>query len=209
VRLPSGQNIQSMIDEEMQQRGRGSGPEGPYATMSLFGGAPSQGHRFVFVVDRSKSMGSSGLGGMRAVEQELEAALKLLDVNHRFNIMAYNHSTVAFSGRSLAPATKENIDGAEQFFAQVAAFGSTNHGRAIHSALALRPDVIYLFTDGGDPFLTPNQLNEIASIAKNQGATIHCVQFGLGPMQKDDSFLIRLAAMTHGGYQYVDMGSRK
>ncbi len=198
-----------MIDEEMQQRGRGGGPQGPYATMSLFGGSPSKGHRFVFVVDRSKSMGSSGLGGMRAVEEELAAALKLLDVNHRFNIMAYNHSTVAFSGRTLAPATGENIEGAEAFFAQVAAFGSTNHSRAIHAALSTKPDVIYLFTDGGDPFLTPFQLNEIASIAKNQGTTIHCVQFGLGALQNKDSFLSRLAAMTDGGYQYVDMGGRR
>ena len=209
-RVSSGQNIGDIVAAEMaQRRGSGGGPQGPTASMSLFGGAPSQGRRFVFVVDRSKSMGSSGLGGMRAVEEELERALELLESNHRFNVIAYNNSTTSLRRRGLVDATPENREKAEGFFARIAAFGATNHARALYAALGMQPDVVYLFTDGGDPYLTPRQLNEFAAIALNSNVTIHTVQFGLGARQNDENaFLQRLADMTHGGFTYVDMARR-
>ena len=51
-------------------RNRSAGPSGPTAKMTLFGRA-GVGRSFVFLIDRSKSMGSQGLGAIAAAQREL------------------------------------------------------------------------------------------------------------------------------------------
>ena len=71
-------------------------------------------------------------------------------------------------------------------------------------ALRLRPDVIFVLTDGGDPPLSSPEMELLTR--ENDGRTaIHCVHFGSGPLQDEDNFLRRLAARNSGGYAYVDM----
>jgi hypothetical protein len=181
-----------------------AGPSGPPGKVSLFGAPAAVGHSFVFVIDRSHSMGDGGLGVLAAAERELNSALAGLSPEHTFQIVAYNQKISYFSHSGLAPATEANRQEVRRFFTSMGAMGGTEHERALLAALRLAPDVIFLFTDGGDPHLNSAQLDSIVGRTGSR-TTIHCFQFGLGPLQETDNFLRRLAERTRGSYGYIDM----
>ena len=70
--------------------------------------------------------------------------------------------------------------------------------------MSLRPDVVFLLTDGADPYLNAAQLQQTRRLAAGR-TSIHCIQFGFGPLQESDNFMMRLARQNDGGYQYVEM----
>jgi hypothetical protein len=189
------------------QRGRG-GPVGPPTQVSLFGSAPAAGHSFVFVIDRSQSMGEAGLGVLRAAEGELTRALSSLRANHKFQIIAYNKTPTPFHARGLAPADESNKEKAMAYVRDLVALGGTGHFAALQSAIRLEPDVVFLLTDGGDPRLTNPEVDEIARRAGRR-TRITCLQFGFGPSPDDNSAMRILAERTGGNYKYNDMSQRK
>ena len=75
------------------------------------------------------------------------------------------------------------------------------------AALRMKPEVIFLLTDGGDPPLDAGQLRTIRETA-GSGTTIHCLHFGRGKRGDGGNFLTRLAADNHGSYVYIDMNAR-
>jgi hypothetical protein len=175
---------------------------GPAATFKAFG-AKSQGRSFVLLIDRSKSMGGEGLGAIDAAERELNRALLSLTPQQKFQIIAYNQSLDAMDPK-LLPATDEAKALAAKFLKEIAAYGQTEHFYAITAALRSRPEVVFVFTDGGDPHLTPAQVRSIT--VHNEGKTaIHCIHFGQGPAPDDEHFLRQLARLNGGGYVYVEM----
>jgi hypothetical protein len=186
---------------------RGRIPSGPTAEVSLFGSAPAVGRSFIFLIDRSHSMGGEGLGVLAEAEKELVRALSNLQPVHKFQILAYHHKPVYFSDQGLVPATPENLRRVSKFFGGLAAFGSTRHDIALLAALREEPDVVFLLTDGGDPVPNPADMQEIRKRAGGR-TTIHCLQFGFGVLQERDSFMQRLAADTGGSFGYVQVGAR-
>jgi hypothetical protein len=218
ARIPIAGNVDALIADE-QARLRASRPAGEPTTVTLFNGAPSVGRSFIFLIDRSKSMGHAGLGALEVAEAELLVALRHLQPTHKFQVIAYHHQCVYLEARTAAddgnrvrrellPATGENLQAVKGFLSSLAAFGATEHERALQSALGHAPDVIYLLTDGGDPHLSEAQIRNITRLARGKTA-IHCIQFGLGPVSEDDSFLRRLAALNQGEYGYVDLSRAK
>ncbi len=199
------------IDQEALERERarlrGRRPAGPAAKVSLFGSAPAVGHRFVFVIDRSQSMGGAGLGVLVEAEKELNRALAGLEPIHQFQIIAYHHKPTYFSDEGLVAATAENRRRVAKFFGGLAAFGATRHDIALLAALRAEPDCIFLLTDGGDP--TPDQVT-LHRIRQRAGGrtTIHCLQFGFEAPPGEENFMHRLAADTGGGYGYIQVGAR-
>jgi hypothetical protein len=194
----------SAITAEQEALRRANEARGPIARLRIFGGPVAEGRSFVFLIDRSKSMGSEGLGAMRAAEEELLAALAKLEPRHQFQIVAYHHQCVYLHKRELLPATAENRERVRGFLSGLAAFGATEHEQALLAALRLEVDVIFLLTDGGDPLLNDRQVRRIARLAAGKTA-IHCLHFGFGPLESSDHFLRRLAAQSNGAYRYVDM----
>ena len=188
---------------EVADTGAGA-PQGSPVKLSIFGSAAAAGRSFVFVIDHSKSMGGSGLDVLAAAERELTAALSRLAPEHRFQIIAYNERTTFLGRRKLLDATEENKHAIQRFFAELVASGATEHALALHAALGLKPDVIFLLTDGGDPELTNGQLREIRQHAAGRTA-IHCLQFGFGPQQEAEPFLQRLATQNGGQFRYIDV----
>ncbi len=61
-----------------------------------------------------------------------------------------------------------------------------------------------MMSDGGLPVLTDSQLDTIRRIAGSK-THIHCIQFGVGPLQTEDPFMKKLAAQNGGSYQYIDV----
>ncbi len=187
-------------------RNRPPGPSGPVAGMAPFG-VQSSGRTFVFLIDRSHSMGDAGLGAIAAAERELVLALNELQPVHRFQIIAYNQRTHYFDEQRMAPATVENKRMAARFLKGIIAAGGTEHQMGLAAALRQKPDAIYVLTDGGEPLLTDVQVQKLA--ARCAGRTrIHAIHFGSGRLKTEDSFLRRLAELTGGNYGYVDMSQR-
>ncbi len=183
-------------------------PTGPKATMSLFG-TTAEGRSFVFAIDHSQSMGGDGLGAISAAAKELAKQVTSLTEEQKFQVVSYNQSATFFTTRELIPATGENKDSLVRFVANLVAAGPTEHERGLRAALSLKPEVIYLLTDGGDPHLKPAQ---IAAIVEQAGTrtTIHCLHFGKTKSDAgaNDHFLRRLAAATGGNYAFVPMVGR-
>ncbi|MCA9269490.1 MAG: VWA domain-containing protein, partial [Planctomycetales bacterium] len=177
---------------------------GPTATIKVFGAAAT-GRSFVFLIDRSKSMGGDGLGAIEAAERELLAVMDGLSPAQQFQIIAYNQTLSATSSECVA-ATDSAKEQARKFLRGIVAFGQTEHKKGLFAALRAKPDVVYIFTDGGEPGLHDGDLNAV--MLGTQGKTAICaIQFGFGPRQEADHFLQRLAARSGGQYVYLDMSA--
>lgn len=207
ARLPLPGDLDKFIADD-QARSRGNRPAGEPVQVELFGGQPVVGRSFLFLIDRSKSMGRDGLGALEAAEAELLTALTPLQSVHTFQVVAYHHQCVFLNRREMLPATEDNKRSIRGFLSNLAPFGATEHEMALQSALSHKPDVIYLLTDGGDPELSEPQIRAITKLAASQ-TTIHCVHFGFGPQQTSNHFLQRIAASNRGSYLYVDVAGKR
>jgi len=175
-------------------------------TPRLFG-VQGRGYKFVYVFDRSASMGGSGRSALAAAKAELIRSLESLDTNHQFQIIFYNEKPTRFnpSGqqRRLAFATEQNKERARKFIGSITADGATRHDDALKMALQMQPDVIFFLTDADEPRLSARQLHEINRRAG--GITINAIEFGLGPKSGGVDFLEKLALQNGGQYAYVDL----
>lgn len=179
-------------------------PVGDPTSINVFGSGNLTGRDFVFVLDRSHSMGDSGLGVIQASRRELGDAINQLEEHHQFQIVAYHDKTVTMKTRKLLAATDRNKAGVAEFIGRLAAFGGTEHEKGLMAAIAFRPDVIVLLTDGGYPELNPGQLKILRQLTASK-TQIHCIQFGSGPVPQTGRFMKQLAADNRGTYKYIDV----
>lgn len=179
-------------------------PVGEPATIGIFGSDNLTGREFVFVLDRSQSMGSGGLGVIQASRAELTDAIGQLKPHHRFQIVAYHNRTATLLTGNLLAATDKNKNAVPEFIEKLSAFGGTHHENGLIAALVFHPDVIVLMTDGGYPELHDGKLQMIRRLAGDR-TQIHCIQFGAGPLQKRQNFMTRLAEQNGGSFQYIDV----
>lgn len=178
-------------------------PRGSPATVRVFGSGGLVGRKFIFLIDRSKSMGSEGLGVLDRANNELQKALAGLTADHQFQIIAYHHETAMIDRRALLEGTAENRQKIAEFLQNLAAFGGTEHESALIAALSFKPDIIVLMTDGGLPEMTEAQMATIRRMAGTK-TQIHCLQFGVGPPPQQ-TFMQTLAEENGGSYKYIDV----
>jgi len=188
--------------------GQGSGSRGigGKARTQVFG-IPGEGYKFVYVFDRSGSMGGSGRSALSAAKAELLASLASLEQTHQFQIIFYNDRPARFNPTGdpnrLVFANERNKTLAQRFVNSITAEGGTRHEEALIAAIKLHPDVIFFLTDADEPKLWPDQLARINRLAA--GITIHAIEFGYGPQSDADNFLVRLARQNGGQHAYVDV----
>ncbi|MBL9123826.1 MAG: hypothetical protein JNG90_09355, partial [Planctomycetaceae bacterium] len=189
-----------------QGNGLKTGPGGGTASTSVFG-IPAEGYRFVYVFDRSASMGGSGRSTLAAAKLELVKSLASLGSNHQFQIIFYNESpsilNIAGTNR-LVFGTDQNKELARRFVGGITADGATRHEEALLLALRLKPDVIFFLTDADEPGLSSAQLGRIHRLCEGV-TTINTIEFGLGPALDGENFLARLARENGGQYAYFDV----
>ncbi len=171
--------------------------QGGYARTGVFG-VQAQGYKFVYVFDRSGSMGGHGGAPLAAAQTQLIASLKNLGQTHQFQIIFYNERPHIFNptgspGR-LVFGTDANKYQAEQFVQSITADGATQHEDALALALRMAPDVIFFLTDADEPRLNAGQLAHIARL--NKGTSINAIEFGFGAQEDAENFLVRLRART-------------
>ncbi len=137
-RVPDSPGTEEILAAETEWKGR-PGPKGPTANVSLFGGAPAVGRTFVFVIDRSNSMGGDGLGALALADREFNRALAELTPAHKFQIVAYHHQRVFFGDRELVPATDANKRLVSQFMRRPGSFRRNRSHDGAASGAVLRP----------------------------------------------------------------------
>ena len=176
---------------------------GPATSIRVFGSGDLNGRKFVFLIDRSKSMGEQGLRVLKHAARELSESIEQLQPNHMFQIVAYNDHVTTLQKKSLLPATPQNKAFVKPFINNLLAYGATNHISGIYTALAFQPDVILILNDGGFPELNAGQIEEISRLSSE--IEIHALHFGLGPSQSSHHFMKQLAESCRGTYRYIDI----
>ena len=128
---------------------RGGGPEG---WGNVFGPSPTifplveqTSGKIVYVVDRSGSMTDS----IDFVKAELTRSVAELGEDVEFHVIFYSSGPpVEMPTRRLVHATQRNKGLAYEFIDRIVPEGETDPSKALQRAFAVRPELIYLLTDG-------------------------------------------------------------
>ena len=187
-----------------QERMKSLLPQGDPVQVSLFGVGETPAHTFVFLLDRSKSMGESDLNVLESAKAEVLHAVHRLGANHRFQVIAYNEKTM-FVGpqRQMLKPAAETMHQVRESITAVYAAGGTSHTNALSVAIGLQPDVIFLLTDAGSPTPSMGEIRQIIGAANREMTTIHAVHFGNELDGKAAGFLAELSRATGGESKYV------
>jgi hypothetical protein len=185
---------------EANRGSQGVGIPGGSGKMSFFQ-VEASGQSIVYVVDCSASMGQED--GLARARGELLASLNQLSAATLFQVIPYNSRAepLCINGRTeLIPANAENKRAAALLIADLRAEGSTRHQQALHRALALRPDVIFLLTDGD-----ALKADEIVALTRfNAGkATVHTIGLKTASGSIATSALQMLANSNGGSFRSV------
>jgi hypothetical protein len=154
-------------------------------------------------------MGGFGGRPLAAAKAELQRSLQDLISGNQFQIIFYNEHPAVFNPFRPNPpklffATDQNKQLARDYIQEITSVGGTGHVEALELALRMGPDAIFFLTDAGEPQLTARELADLQR--KNRSAcAIHTIEFGSGPFQGGDNFLIRLARQNRGQHVYVDV----
>ncbi len=208
LQVPAAQNGSGLPDPGSMITGRPPPKRfGSSIQTSVFGVAGT-GTNFVYLFDRSASMGDYQGRPLHAAKTELLISLDELEEIHQFQIIFYNESPSIFNPAGESPrmwwADNRGKNVAKRFIQGISAVGGTKHMSALEMALQLQPDVIFFLTDANQPGLTASQLARLRRL--NRGTTsIHAIEFGLGPASGGNNFLRQLAQQHSGQYAYVDV----
>jgi hypothetical protein len=193
-------------------KGAGDATTGKAASKAVPGGAKTsvfglegEGHKFVYVFDRSASMSEPRGLPLAAAKYELVSSLRSLDKTHQFLIIFFNHEEPRVFNPTGQPgrlvfADDVNREAARRFVDRITADGGTRPEAALVAAVKTRPDVIFFLTDGQD--LDYAMIERITRTNRG-GASIHCIEFAAGGGGQNQ-LLIRLASMNGGKHVRVN-----
>lgn len=168
-----------------------------------FFGINSYGKRFVFVIDCSGSM--KGSRWRRAVE-ELRYAVNGLERDQEFLVLLYNTRTkVMFDtdlqSAALSVATSDNKRRMFNWLKKQLPVGSTFPGPAVYAALKLRPDAVFLLSDGLLKDNTVNWLKQWNAPQSEDGeyTTGKMVPMNTISLDNQGEWVMRTIANQNGG----------
>ncbi len=173
-------------------------------------GVRGVGSKFVYVFDRSGSMNGFQGRPLASAKAEMLKSIDSLEEIHQFQIIFYNERPSIFNPfRPQAPRLMFGDASSKQMAAEyvnsVVADGGTRHLGALQLALQLAPDVIFFLTDAAEPSLSTDELDQIRRRNERVGASINSIEFGSGPYNGEDNFLVKLARQNGGRHAYVDV----
>lgn len=172
-------------------------PSGPSTEVSLFGGKMT-GHSFVFVIDRSASTASKHYSVCAEIERQCAQAIDGLPEANRFGLVLYNERLSAGNGLKLA--SKKEKDAVKERMVRFSPYGGTQHLDGLRAALLQRPNVVCWFSDGGDPYLSARQVEELALLAARSKTVVHAWRIGDRPADLEKDFMRTLAERTGGEF---------
>ena len=157
------------------------------------------GTKFVYVIDGSGSMTEphkEARSKLDRVKIELIRSIGGLPFEMEFFVVFFNNHAVPMKAKSLQPATGDNKQRHLEWVAKVQGGGNTDPRDALKLALELRPDVIYLLTDG---VFDPKVVAEVTKL-NTQKVSIHTICFGNA---SGESLLRDIARKNNGTYQFI------
>ncbi|UCF15296.1 MAG: VWA domain-containing protein [Phycisphaerales bacterium] len=160
-----------------------------------FFGSRVRGQSFVYVVDRSGSMGGARI---EAVKTELINSVNRLEPDQKFFIIFYNSVSHPMQANGLVLATEANKMNYLTWVRSIMARGGTHPEQAMLHALSLKPDAIWLLSDGA----FSNSVCDVIR-AQNPGIQIHTIAFH---NQAGQAVLWRIANENGGSYMFVPPG---
>lgn len=181
--------------ESNADSGAGPGGEG-----GDFFGLQASGKRFVYVVDRSRSMNhpheSEAKTRFGRVKLELLRSIGRMSVNREFFIVFFNDEALPMPAQRLQPARRPLQERYLRWAAKVEAIGQTDPRTALRLAVRLQPDIIYFLTDGRVPEATVQDVTR----ANRGRVAIHTFCIG----NRDGESLLKEIARHNGGeYHFV------
>jgi len=171
--------------------GAGGGQGGGGAS---FFGLGAKGRKFVFVVDRSTSMTGAKL---TAAKQELFRSVRSLKSNMKFYIIFYSNSHTPMQARDLVRATSAQKRQYLAWVEGVQAQGGTEPASAMKLALSLKPDAIWLLSDG---LFNDGVCDVIRQANPGAKVQVHTLAFYDNAGER---VLMRIAEENRGKYQFV------
>jgi hypothetical protein len=160
-----------------------------------FFGSRVRGQSFVYVVDRSGSMRGARL---EAVKTELINSINRLESNQKFFIIFYNSTSLPMQATGLVSATDANKMNYLPWIRSIASRGGTHPEEAMIHAMSLKPDAIWLLSDGAFSASVCDVIRP-----QNPGIQIHTIAFHNPAGQ---AVLWRIANENGGSYMFVPPG---
>jgi hypothetical protein len=157
------------------------------------------GTRFVYVIDGSGSMTEphkEARSKLERVKIELIRSIGGLPFEMEFFVIFFNNHAVPMKARTLQPATGDNKQKYLEWVAKVQGGGNTDPRDALKLALDLKPDIIYLLTDG---VFDPKVASEVTKL-NTQKVSIHTFCFGNA---SGESLLQDIARKNNGTYKFI------
>ncbi|MSR70127.1 MAG: hypothetical protein EXS17_07270 [Phycisphaerales bacterium] len=185
-------------------RGNGGLPGAMGGSGTSFMGVETSAKRIVYILDFSGSMfGAVDNPKIDHVLLELKKSVNRLPADHSFFVIFFDDQELAMPAAALVAATSSNkskyFQWADTESVGASAHGGTDPSGALALALSrLKPDSIYLLTDGGF-----NPLATFAAIAKFNGD--HAVEINTVGFHDlaGEVVLRQIARENHGEYRYV------
>lgn len=157
--------------------------------------------QFIFVLDRSGSMGGQPIAQAR---NALRACLRTLNPGDEFALQLFDDQ-VEWYKPAFSPVTQSQVDAADRFLSQVEGRGGTEIVAALHAALTFgKPDpekmrfVVFL-TDGAVS-ADERSLQEITRLL----GSARLFTFGIGP-SVNRPLLSRMASLGRGASEFLQL----
>jgi hypothetical protein len=157
-----------------------------------FFGVEGKGSTIIYVIDMSGSMAGYRL---ERAKKELWESVKHLNRSQSFCILFFHGQMVAPMGVQVARATPAIKRKTWDALSLVEAFDGTDPSDAVQAAISLRPDVIYVLSDGE---FEPEAVPAVASMNKDAGIIINTIGF-----QIDAQSLRQIAQENRGEYRFI------
>ena len=177
----------------------GSGKEGD------FFGIKAEGRRFIYIVDCSSSMHG---GSFQRVCEELVRSISNLTSKQSFYVFFFNHRSIPMfedsKNMKMLSATPPNIKRVREWIASMRASGSTDPSVALSEAIKMKPDAIFLLSDGQIPGDIPGGLR-IANVPPKVSKRKVLVPINTIGFQYTGGELLlkQIAAENDGEYRFI------
>jgi hypothetical protein len=165
---------------------------GTGAGAATFFGVEAAGEEFVYVVDFSGSMEGSRIEQAR---YELRRSIESLPESASFFIILFNDGGMPMPAADLVQATAANRTRFLDWVDRQPVGGGTNPIDSLVAAARLKPDAVFILTDG--QFVDPQAA--IRLVARSKGPKFHAVAF---QDNSGEGVLRRIARAGRGTYRF-------
>lgn len=168
----------------------------PAGQMVEFMNTRAFGSKFVYVIDKSRSMAGKRL---RSAKAELMRSLENYSDQTQFYVIFYDTKAYEMPGGSLFLASKENKALCKAWVDRIHAEGKTDPSSALIRAIKLDPDGIFLLSDG----LFDDSIPSLIKVVKNNSSPSMMVNTIAFMSDEGSSLLERIARENSGQYIHI------